>query len=135
MGSATLEAGAAAPFERLVDAAQGELSRLFALQEKPVGILANSFGVHLALALIERVPERIGSLDILGGTLDMRMAFVRLGLRISEVNQHGELERLSVCAEERGDGDSLWALIEKLFTVANLLDSTGVQAHRPNFER
>jgi pimeloyl-ACP methyl ester carboxylesterase len=52
----------------------------------------------------------------------MRTAFVRLGLRISEVNRDAELDAVSVHAQERGDSESLWALIEKLFTVSNLLD-------------
>jgi pimeloyl-ACP methyl ester carboxylesterase len=117
-----VDADVSAPFKVLVDAAEKELGRLFEAQKKPVALLANSFGVHLALALIERVPERIGSLNIVGGILDMRTAFVRLGQRISEVNRDAELEAVSVRAEKMGDSESLWALIEKLFTVANLLD-------------
>jgi pimeloyl-ACP methyl ester carboxylesterase len=112
----------AAPFERLVDAAIRELEQLFESQGKPVALLANSFGVHLALALIERVPERVRSLDVLGGTLDMRMAFVRLAERISEVNRDADLKAVSVRAQEKGASESLWALIGKLFTVGNLLD-------------
>jgi pimeloyl-ACP methyl ester carboxylesterase len=117
-----VDSDVSAPFERLVDAAESELGRLFDARQKPVALLANSFGVRLALALIERVPGKIGSLDILGGTLDMRMAFVRLAQRISEVNRDAGLKAVSVLAEERGDSESLWALIGKLFTVANLLD-------------
>jgi pimeloyl-ACP methyl ester carboxylesterase len=117
-----VEADVATPFEWLANAAERELGQLFESERKPVALLANSFGVHVALALMERAPKKIGSLDILGGTLDMRVAFVRLGLRISEVNQDAGLEAVSVRARELGDGASLWALIEKLFTVANLLD-------------
>jgi pimeloyl-ACP methyl ester carboxylesterase len=118
-----VDADVSVPFERLVEAAEKELGRLFDAQEQPVALLANSFGVHLALALIERVPERVRSLDILGGTLNMRMAFVRLAERISEVNRDADLKAVSDRAQERGDSESLWALIEKLFTVGNLLDS------------
>jgi pimeloyl-ACP methyl ester carboxylesterase len=117
-----VEADGAAPFDRLVGAAIRELEQLFESQGKPVALLANSFGVHVALGLIERVPKKIASLDILGGILDVRMAFVRLAQRISEVNQDADLKAISVRAEERGDGESLWALIERLFTVTNLLD-------------
>jgi pimeloyl-ACP methyl ester carboxylesterase len=120
-GQPHVDADVAAPFERLVDAAEKELGRLFDARRKPVALLANSFGVHLALALMERVPEKIGPVNILGGTLEMRTAFVRLAERIAEV-QDSELEALSVRAEKMGDSESLWALIEKLFTVANLLD-------------
>ena len=88
-----LDAAVAAPFEWLVDATEKELGRLFEARKKPIAILANSFGVHLALALIERAPEKIGSLSIVGGILDVRLAFVRLGLRISETNRDAELEQ------------------------------------------
>jgi pimeloyl-ACP methyl ester carboxylesterase len=117
-----VSADVGAPFEWLVDAAEKELGRLFDAQEKRVVLLTSSFGVHLALALIARVPEKVASLDILGGTLDMRMAFVRLAQRISEVNRDADLKAVSDRAEEKGDNESLWALIEKLFTVGNLLD-------------
>lgn len=117
-----VEADVVEPFEWLVGAAEKELGRLVEVQQKPVAVLANSFGVHLALALIERVPERIASLDIVGGVLGMRTAFVRLAQRISEVNRDANLKAVSDCAEETRDSESLWVLIEKLFTVANLLD-------------
>jgi pimeloyl-ACP methyl ester carboxylesterase len=115
-------AGVAAPFEWLVDAAIRQVGQMFEAQGQPVALLANSFGVHLALALMERVPEKMGPLNILGGTLDMRMAFVRLAERISEVNRDADLKSVSVRAQEKGDSESLWALIGKLFTVINLLD-------------
>ena len=111
-----------APFDWLVDAAERELKRLHNVQGKPVALLANSFGVHLALALIERAPEKIAAVNILGGTLDMRMAFVRLAQRIAEVNRDAALKAVSDRTEEKGDDESLWTLIEKLFTVGNLLD-------------
>ena len=111
-----------APFEWLVDAAEKEVRRLFDVQAKPVALVANSFGAHLAVALIERVPKKIASLDILGGILDVRTAFVRLAQRISEVNGDADLKALSDHAKESGDNESLWALIAKLFTVGNLLD-------------
>jgi pimeloyl-ACP methyl ester carboxylesterase len=117
-----VDASVAAPFEWLVDAATMELGRLFDAQQKPVALLANSFAVHLALALIERVPGKIGPLNILGGALDMRMAFVRLAERISAVNCDADLKAVSLLAQQRGDSESLWVLIGKLFTVSNLLD-------------
>jgi pimeloyl-ACP methyl ester carboxylesterase len=117
-----VRADVSAPFEWLVDAAEKELGHLFEVRQKPVAVLANSFGTHLGLALLERVPERIASFDILGGVLGMRLAFVRIALRISKVNRDAELKAVSDLAEEKGDDESLWALIEKLFTVGNLFD-------------
>ena len=117
-----VDADVGAPFEWLVDATEKELSRLFEAQARPVALLANSFGVHLALALMERVPEKIRSVSVVGGILDVRTAFVRLGRRISEVSRDAELEVVSSRAEKIGDSETLWALIERLFTVTNLLD-------------
>jgi pimeloyl-ACP methyl ester carboxylesterase len=117
-----VDADVTAPFERLADAAEKELGRMFAAQEWPVALLANSFGVHVALALIERVPEKIRSVSIVGGVLGLRTAFVRLGRRISEVNRDAGLEAVTVRAQEKDDSESLWALIEKLFTVSNLFE-------------
>jgi pimeloyl-ACP methyl ester carboxylesterase len=117
-----VDADVAAPFERLIDAAERALGRLLEEQGRPVALLANSFGMHLALALMERASEKIRSVSIVGGILDMRTAFVRLAQRIAEVNRDAELEAVGARAETRGDSESLWALIEKLFTVSNLLD-------------
>jgi pimeloyl-ACP methyl ester carboxylesterase len=117
-----VDADVAAPFEWLVDAAEKELGRLFDVQQKPVALLTSSFGAHVALALIERVPGKIRSLEILGGTLDIRLAFVRLAERISEVNRDADLKAVGLRAQENGDSESLWALIGRLFAVANLLD-------------
>jgi pimeloyl-ACP methyl ester carboxylesterase len=117
-----IDAEVAAPFKRLVDAAEKELGRLFDAQEKPVALLANSFGVHVALALIERVPEKLGQLHVLGGTLNMRAAFVRLGKHIAKANRDSGLGVASLSAERSVDSESLWKLIESLFAVSNLLD-------------
>jgi pimeloyl-ACP methyl ester carboxylesterase len=109
-------------FDRLVDAALNELSRLHDLEEKPVALLASSFGVHVALALIERVPAKIGHLSIVGGTLDLRMALVCLGLRVAEQNHDLSLAATSQSARQSTNSETLWALINRLFSVTNLFD-------------
>jgi pimeloyl-ACP methyl ester carboxylesterase len=110
-------------FGSLVNAAIEELRRLHDFERKPVALLANSFGVHLALALIDRVPAMIGHLSIVGGILDLRTALVRLGLHVANQNHDSSLAAASQRARQSTDGASLWDLIDRLFTVTNLLDS------------
>jgi pimeloyl-ACP methyl ester carboxylesterase len=109
-------------FDRLVDAAIEELHRLHDLERKPVALLASSFGVHLALALIDRAPAKIGHLSIVGGILDLRTVLVRLGLRVAEQNHDSSLAAASQSAQQSTGSASLWALIDRLFSVTNLLD-------------
>jgi pimeloyl-ACP methyl ester carboxylesterase len=117
-----VNADESAPYERLVEAALEELHRLSSLDGAPVAVLASSFGVHLALALIERAPAKVGCVSIVGGILDMRTAFVRLGRRVAEKNQDPDLAASSLHADRSADSVSLWSLIELLFCVPNLMD-------------
>jgi hypothetical protein len=116
------EAAQTGAFNHLVDIAIDELHRIYDPEKKPLALLANSFGVHLALALIDRVPAMIGHLSIVGGILDLRTALVRLGLRIAEHNHDSTLMTVSQDAQHSADTASLWALIDRLFSVPNLLD-------------
>jgi pimeloyl-ACP methyl ester carboxylesterase len=117
-----VNADESAPYDRLVDAALEELHRLSSLDGRPIAVLANSFGVHLALALIERAPAKVRCVSIVGGILDMRNAFVRLGRRVAEKNQDQDLAAASLHADQSASSVSLWDLIERLFSVTNLLD-------------
>jgi pimeloyl-ACP methyl ester carboxylesterase len=116
------EAEQSSAFDRLVDAAIEELRRLHDLEMKPLALLANSFGAHLALALIDRVPAMIGHLSIVGGTLDLRTALVQLGFHVAEQNQDSSVAAASKRAQQSTDSASLWDLIDRLFSVTNLLD-------------
>ena len=116
------EAGQSGAFDLLVDAASEELGRLRDLEDKPVALVASSFGAQLALALIARVPAKIGYLSIVGGILDLRTALVRLGLCIAEQKRDATLAAVSKSAQERTDSATLWALINSLFRVKDLLD-------------
>jgi len=108
-------------FDRLVDAAVEELHRLSHIANGPIALLASSFGAHLALALIEQVPAKVNRLSIVGGILDLRTALVRLGFRVAEQNQDASLATASQNARQSTDSASLWALIDSLFSVPNLL--------------
>jgi Alpha/beta hydrolase family len=111
-----------APYARLVRAALEELDRLYSQERRPIGLVANSFGAHLALALMRAVPEKIGPSSIVGGVLDVRTAFVRLARRIVQANGDEGLMAASDAVEQRRDFGTLWKLVERLLTVPNLLD-------------
>jgi pimeloyl-ACP methyl ester carboxylesterase len=109
-------------FDLLVDAAVEEVGRLGGPEEKPVALLASSFGAQLALALIARVPAKVGYLSIVGGILDLRTALVRLGLHVANHNHDSSLAAASQRAQQCTDSATLWALIGSLFSVKDLLD-------------
>lgn len=116
------ETAQASAFNHLVDIAIDELHRIYDPEKKPLALLANSFGVHLALALIDRVPAMIGHLSIVGGILDLRTALVRLGLHVAKQNRDSSLAAASQRARQSTESASLWDLIDRLFTITNLLD-------------
>lgn len=109
-------------FGSLVDAAVEELHQLYDPDKRPVPLLANSFGAQLALALIARVPAKIGHLSIVGGILDLRTALVRLGVHVANENHNSSLAAASQRAQQSTDNATLWALIDSLFSVRDLLD-------------
>src|SRR5258708_39643989 len=116
------EAGQPNAYDRLVDSALAELHRLVDMANGPVDLLASSFGVHLALALLEQAPAKIGKLSVIGGVLKLRTALVRLALRIAEHNHDSTLMTVSQEAQHSADAASLWALSDRLLSVPNLLD-------------
>jgi pimeloyl-ACP methyl ester carboxylesterase len=116
------EAGQSGAFDLLVDAAVEEVGRLRVLDDRPVALVASSFGAQLAMALIARVPAKIGYLSIVGGILDLRMALVRLGLHVANQNHDSSLASASRQALQSSDSATLWTLIDRLFSVKDLLD-------------
>jgi pimeloyl-ACP methyl ester carboxylesterase len=116
------EANQALPFGCLVDAAVEELRQLHAVGNQAVAVVANSFGAAVAMALVERVPEMIGELILLGGIVDIRTALVRLGRRVAQHNCDSSLEKVSEDAHRGIDSASVWVLIDALFKVPTLLD-------------
>jgi pimeloyl-ACP methyl ester carboxylesterase len=114
------EAAQSGAFDFLVDAAAEELGRL--REDKPVALVASSFGAQLALALIARIPAKIDHLSIVGGILDLRTALIRLGLHVATQNHDSSLAAASQRAQQSTDSATLWALIDSLFSVKDLLD-------------
>jgi pimeloyl-ACP methyl ester carboxylesterase len=117
-----VNADESSPYDHLVNATLEQLHRLSALDSSPINLLASSFGVHLALELIERAPAKVGHVSIVGGILDVRSAFVRLGRCVAEKNKDEDLAAASLHADHSPDSTSLWGLVERLFSVTNLLD-------------
>lgn len=90
-----VEPNAQRPFERLVDAAVAEAARLLGGREGRVHLLASSFGAYLARALVDRVPERVGSITICGGVWDLCTAIFRLASRFAE--RHADVDLKLAC--------------------------------------
>lgn len=115
-------AGVEQPLEFLLDAVEAELERLIATRG-PVGLLASSFGARLALELLQRRSLPLSSLIIVGGTLDPRQAYVRLGQRLAETHHDAHLRRAAELAAATADEAPLWALIGAIAAVPNLTDA------------
>jgi pimeloyl-ACP methyl ester carboxylesterase len=110
------------PWESLVGAAIGEARRLSDEARKPVALLASSFGAQLALEIVGRIPERISSVTVSGGTCDVRMAFTQLANKIAQETGDAALAQASVAVSKSPDETALWALIQRLLSTPNLLD-------------
>lgn len=115
-------AGLAQPVEFLLDAIEAELERL-TVARGPIGLLASSFGARLALELLQRRSLPVSSLTIVGGTLDPRQAYVRLGERLAEVRHDPALARAAEVATATSDQAALWALIGAIASIPNLTDA------------
>lgn len=110
------------PWESLVGAGIEEAERLSDEARKPIALLASSFGALLALEIVERVPECISSITLSGGIYDVRMAFSQLASKIAQETCDTELAQARVTVTKSQDETALWALIERLFSIPNLLD-------------
>lgn len=106
-----VSADAAEPFRVLVDAAANQVATLEARRGGPVSLLASSFGVFIAVALIEEMPERIGAVTVSGGILDLRTALVRLGRRIARDRADRALDDACSAAAESEAFGPFWALM------------------------
>jgi pimeloyl-ACP methyl ester carboxylesterase len=107
-------------YEKLVEAALDQLASLYKPDRTPVPLLASSFGAHLALTLMERAPEQIGAVSIVGGIVDVRAALVQLGRRMAEFKRDVTLAEASESAAR--EVEPIWALIEHLFGLPGLLE-------------
>lgn len=124
----------ARPFGALVDAAEEEARQLAEVSDQPVDLVAHSFGAHLALRLVQRMPERIGRVWLLAPVHDMGNAFVRLAtcLLTRSPSSHPLLAALE---EFKADSDyaRFARLASQVTSFANFFDlywSAGAQARR-----
>lgn len=113
------------PFAELVDAAEAEFCRLAAEAGGKMGLLANSFGAHLALHLAHRVPQHISSMVLLSPVCDMETAFIRLARRLAEgSSQREQLSAAAEALEKRpGDREKFWQLVGTIFSCPGFLDA------------
>ncbi|RAR59203.1 pimeloyl-ACP methyl ester carboxylesterase [Paraburkholderia unamae] len=70
------------PFGALVEAAEDEVKTLVRATGAPVDLVAHSFGAHIVLRLISRMPDEIGNVWLIAPIHDIGAAFVRLATRL-----------------------------------------------------
>lgn len=113
----------ARPFDALVEAAEDEIRMLADTTGRPVDLLAHSFGAHLALRLIARVPAHVGKLWLLAPVYDIGDAFVRLATRL--LTRSPSSEPLLAALEEfkaTGDYARFARLAAQVTSFANLFE-------------
>lgn len=114
----------AQPYASLLAAAATELCRTAARADRPVGLIANSFGAHLALQLSNRLPEKISRIILLAPAYDMHTSFANFARRIAASSaDSSELVRLAEAAEtDRADMDAFWQLVYGLVGTPGFSD-------------
>lgn len=114
----------AQPYASLLAAAATELCRIVARAGKPVALIANSFGAHLALQLSDRLPEKISRIILLAPAHDMRTSFANFARRIAaSSSDSAELVKLADAAEaDRSDMEAFWQLVFGLVGTPGFAD-------------
>lgn len=114
--------GTKKPFESLVDAAVAEVERLSYRPSLRIDLLGSCFGSLLARALVDRIPERIASVTISGGILDVRAGILRLGNLLAKGQRDLELEALCRETAARDSAELYFALLVRVSTMPAFLD-------------
>jgi pimeloyl-ACP methyl ester carboxylesterase len=117
-----IKGGASTPFATLVDATIFELERLVALRGTRISLLASSFGTRVACAVLARAPHLIDTTVMLAGALELRTAFVRLGLAIARRRADAELAAAAHDAARSDTSAGYWDLLGKISTVPRFHD-------------
>ncbi|WP_233888779.1 alpha/beta fold hydrolase [Paraburkholderia flagellata] len=111
------------PFSALVDAAEDELRALSSASGRPVDLVAHSFGAHVVLRLISRVPENIGRVWLIAPVYDIGGALVRLATRLLEHSP--SLAQLLAALQDfmaRSDYSRFARLAAQITSLANFFD-------------
>jgi pimeloyl-ACP methyl ester carboxylesterase len=109
------------PFQILVEAAQEELRRLANRCQRPIALMASSYGARLALELLRTVPGNIARLTISGGVLDLRRAFVCLGQLLAVTTSDAVLGETCRAALASRTKETFWALANQVTSEPDLL--------------
>jgi pimeloyl-ACP methyl ester carboxylesterase len=116
-----VRAGAARPFDTLVDAACVEIYRIAAERHGRVDLLANSFGAYLARALVDRAPDQIGAIAICGGVWDLCTAILRLGWHFARSRNDSDLETACRQSAEDDTPQSYFELFARVSALPEFL--------------
>jgi pimeloyl-ACP methyl ester carboxylesterase len=71
------------PYQDILDAAFIELNRIHQETQTAVRLVAHSFGVQLALDLVQKAPEKISRLVLIGALSSVIQGHVKLGYRLA----------------------------------------------------
>jgi pimeloyl-ACP methyl ester carboxylesterase len=122
------------PFSALVEAAEDEVRALAQTSGKPVDLVAHSFGAHIALRLVSRMPNEIGKIWMIAPVHDIGAAFVRLATRLLEHSSAAE-QLLAALQDFKSQSDYVRfaRLAAQVTSFANFFDlywSAGADARR-----
>lgn len=101
----------AAPFSQLVDAAMDKLRGMEDEAGGPIALVAHSFGVQIALALVRKAPEQVKELTILASGPNPLSSLFRLCRRLTEIQSSPELEAAIANAEKHLDPQSFKSMV------------------------
>lgn len=106
----------------LIDAACVEISRLSAEFQGRADLLASSFGAYLARALVDRMPERVGSITICGGVWDLCTRILRLGWHFAWLRGDADLEAACRQAAQVDTPEAYFGLFARVSAMPVFLD-------------
>ncbi len=101
-------------FDLLIDTVEMEVNKMSDELDRPIRLMANSFGAHLVTGLLKRVPQRISSCRILGAVYDIPAAYLNLlGVMANHANpERDQSEQLRAFIRKQGkhpaDSNKIW---------------------------
>ncbi|PTB20128.1 hypothetical protein C9I57_13555 [Trinickia symbiotica] len=111
------------PFGELVEMATDLIAERARQYGQPVGLIANSFGAHVALRVAARIPERIHALTLLAPVFDVVDGLARVARRVVDRLPHSEslVRALDLLSAQPYNRDCFWLLVDELMATPNFL--------------
>jgi pimeloyl-ACP methyl ester carboxylesterase len=133
-----IAAGAAHGFRQLCEACGAAFLGYTAQASQPVQLVAASFGVHLALDLVDRFPNRISGLVLLSPTLDPQRAYLRLARQVLALHPGSVLrESIQAAQAQPGAREAFWSMVAQVLATPDFVDlywGPGMPERRAQFK-